>query len=282
MILRDFPSPKRFFKLYCTYEVNIYAAYAAYFMLLSIFPAMMLITAILHYTPISADQLVTMLRGVVPASLFGLVEYIVQDLFAVDSVAVLSLSAITALWTASKGAYSIQMGLNKIYGCMETRHFVVVRLQGILFTLLLFAALVILVALQAIRLSFIEALAGKGWLLNLLANILRLRLPVTVVLLTLLFVGIYCVFPNRNERFWSTVPGALIGAILWVAFSWLFTFYVERFGHYSLYYGSLMMIVLAMIWLYVCMLILFCGAILNCELKRRRTLRAESRSAKEK
>ena len=95
---------KRFFYYYRSLEVNVYAAYAAYFILLSVFPAIMLLIAILQYTSISASELETMIKGVVPDSLGGVVEYMVRELFATNSVAVLSVSAVTALWMSSKAS----------------------------------------------------------------------------------------------------------------------------------------------------------------------------------
>ena len=68
----------------------------------------------------------------------------------------------------------------------------------------------------------------------------------------------------------SALPGAFASAVLWVLFSRLFSAYAERCGHYSLYYGSLSVMALAMLWFYACMYILFCGGILNCELERLR------------
>ena len=97
----------------------------------------------------------------------------------------------------------------------------------------------------------------------MLSRLLTFRLPITFALLTLLFTGLYCVFPHRKERFRDSLPGAAAAAGLWIVFTRLFTLYVEKLGNYSLYYGSLSTIAVAMLWLYVCMLILFCGGMLN-------------------
>lgn len=52
---------------------------------------------------------------------------------------------------------------------------------------------------------------------------------------------------------------------------------IRRFFYY---YGSLSTIAMAMLWLYVCMLILFCGGMLNCAIKvsrqERKARRAEA------
>lgn len=271
---------KRFFYYYRTLEVNVYAAYAAYFILLSVFPAIMLTIAILQYTSISAVELEILLKGLVPESLGGLVAAMVRELFAADSVAVLSVSAVTALWMSSKGVYSLHRGLNKVYNQGIRRNGLVVRLECALFTLLLFAALLLTVVLQVLRKDLLLSLEENRSVADFFLRLLNFRLPITFVLLTLLFTGIYCVFPNRKERFLDSLPGAAASAGLWIGFTKLFTLYVETFGNYSLYYGSLSTIAMAMLWLYVCMLILFCGGMLNCAIKvsrqERKARRAEA------
>ena len=264
----------RFLRRVRLLEVYIYAAYASYFIVLSVFPAMMLLISILQYTPLSAADLQTLLEKVVPASLDTLIRYMTEELFAVNSVTVLSISAVSALWMASKGVYSIQRGLNKVYTVRETRNDILVRLQCVGFTLLLAVSLIAVGVLylggQSLR-RILEA-SGSG-LGRLLLRIVRLKYLITVGTLTLFFTGLYCIFPNRRVRFPSALPGAFCGAVLWVVFTQLFSYYVERFGNYSLYYGSLSVIALAMLWLYTCIVILFCGGILNCELDRARSRR---------
>lgn len=72
----------------------------------------------------------------------------------------------------------------------------------------------------------------------------------------------------------SALPGAFAAAVLWMLFTRIFSVYAEKFGNYSLYYGSLSVMALAMLWLYICMYLLFCGGILNRELEQRRRRKA--------
>ena len=274
---------KRFFYYYRLLEVNVYAAYAAYFILLSVFPAIMLLIAILQQTSIAARELEILIKGVVPASLGGLVEYMVKELFTGNSLAVLSLSAVMALWLSSKGVYSLHRGLNKVYNQGITRNSLIVRLECTLFTLLLLAAMVLTVALQMLRKDILISMEAQGWrVTDFFYRLLTFRLPISFLVLTLLFTALYCVFPHRKERFLDSLPGAASAAALWIGFTRLFTVYVEKFTNYSVYYGSLSTIAMAMLWLYVCMLILFCGGMLNCAIKVSAQERKERREAEER
>lgn len=245
-------------------EVHIYAAYAAYFWLLAIFPAVMLIISILQYTPVRPDDLRLLLEKVVPESLQALTDYMIDELFAVDSPAVLSISAVTALWMSSKGVLSLYRGLNRIYVARETRNAIFLRLRCLLATLTGILATVLLLTLHLAGQDFIAALGEDGSFLGvLLERLSRLKYVLTVLVLTLLFTVMYVAFPNRRVRFAASLPGAFTTAVLWVVFSQLFTVYVNHFGNYSLYYGSLSVIAMAMLWLYVCIYLFFCGGILN-------------------
>ena len=64
-----------------------------------------------------------------------------------SSGAIISISAVTALWSASRGVYSIVSGLNSVYDVKETRSYIKTRLLALFYT---FAFLIILVALLVV------------------------------------------------------------------------------------------------------------------------------------
>ena len=267
--LREIPW---FFRRVQRMEVHIFSAYATFFWILAIFPATMLLISILQYTPISPDSLRILLEKAVPASLHALRDYMIDELFAVDSPAVLSISAVVALWLTSNGVLSLMRGLNRIYVVVETRNGLLLRLRCILFSLAGILGVILILALHLISQDLISLLLNEGSLLgDLLLRISRLKYVLTVGMLSLFFAVMYTVFPNRCNRFLPSLPGAFLAAVLWVVFSQLFTFYADRIANYSLYYGSLSLVAMAMFWLYVSIYIFYCGGLLNRDLERRRT-----------
>ena len=132
-------------------------------------------------------------------------------------------------------------------------------------------ALVLLLALGLLSHEIVTKLLDRGSALgDLLLQLGRLRHVLSVLVLTFFFAAMYTVFPNRKVSFSSSLTGALATAILWTAFSRVFTIYADKFANYSIYYGSLSVIAMAMLWLYVCLFLFFCGGILNRELERRK------------
>ena len=104
-------------------------------------------------------------------------------------------------------------------------------------------------------------------ILRLLSGVIDLRFFLLVFLQTLLFCAMYTTLPNRQSRFWASMPGALLASVGWLVFSQLFSLYVEHFADYANLYGSVYAVALSMLWLYFCIQILFYGALLNriCE-----------------
>lgn len=231
----------------------------------------MLVIGLLQYTPLSADDLQQALSNVLPEALQPLLDYMIRELFSDESAAVLSATAVAALWTATKGVYSFQRGINKVYHAKETRSSLLVRLRCMLYTALFLFALILTAVLHLFerRLrGFLQTQTAP--LFRALSAVLAMKYVIIVCVLTLFFSVLYAVFPNRKLPYASSLPGAFGAAVVWVVFSQLFSYYVGRFGNFSLYYGSLSLIALAMLWLYACMLFLFYGGVLNFELFRLR------------
>lgn len=242
-------------------QVGVYAANAAFFILLSLFPAMMLLIGLLQYTPLTPTDLQHALAGFFPEALAPLLDYMTQELFAMNSIGLLSVSAVFAVWSSSRGVYSLIRGINKVYRVEETRTYLVLRLRSALDTVLLLLALIATLILHLFGKQLGMQLSAKG--LSFIASLFQVNHLFIFLVLTLLFTVFYAWFPNKKQRFLDALPGAAATALGWIIFSALFTFYVSKSGGYSIYYGSLSIIALTMLWLYVCMCIFFYGGMLN-------------------
>ena len=80
---------------------------------------------------------------------------------------------------------------------------------------------------------------------------------------TALFTTLYMVLPNRRNRFFDSLPGAMFASAGWLIFSDLYSLYVEHFSGYANIYGSVYAVALSMLWLYFCISIVFYGGVLN-------------------
>jgi len=245
-------------------RIPLHAANTGFFLILSVFPALVLLLSLLRYTALDVYDLIDMLSGIVPAALLGEAELLIINTYESTSKAVVSLSAIVALWSASRGIYGMMTGLNAVYGVSENRGYFYTRAISVLYTFLFLIVLLLTLVLHVFGTQLLELLrASQLPLVQLLTRIVDLRFFLLVFLQTALFCAMFMVLPNRKNSLSESLPGALLASIGWLVFSHLFSIYVELFPTYSNIYGSVYAIALSMLWLYFCISIVFYGGVLN-------------------
>ena len=253
-------------------NLQLYASNASFFLLISAFPAAMLLVTLLRFLPLEAADMLETSRLLLPSATQELAAYLIEDLYSGDTVAVISVTAVTALWSASRGVLALLGGINAAYGVQETRSWLHRRLICLVYTMGLLLFLVATLALLAFG-QYIQQLLERvltAQAAEIVMLLMPLRTVIMAVCLIIFFAVIYVVFPNRRRlRFWQQLPGAVLAAGGWVGFSTAYSFYLERFGGNSYLYGSLTAVVVTMLWLYFCVCIVFFGAALNADLLRR-------------
>ena len=241
-------------------QIPVYAANACYFLALSIFPALLLILASLRYTALSATDLIRLLEGILPGALMGAAESLIVSTYYNSSGAVLGISAVAALWSASKGIHGLLTGLNRIYGVQENRSWLYTRLISVGYTFLFLILVIVTLVFQV----FGQALSERIWLGELLTELIDWRSVWLLLAQVLIFDLIYMVLPNRRSRFWANLPGAVMAALGWQGFSKGFSLYVDHIlARYTNIYGSVYTVALGLLWVYWCMCILLFGGLVN-------------------
>ena len=260
---------KRVWKIWKKYtedEVTVYAAQASFFIVIAFFPFIMLLLTTLQFIPnVNKSDLLTLLVKIMPNMLDSLVVGIVDDLYIKSPATILSLSAVSTLWSSARGMLSIERGLNRIYGITEKRSYLLRRLICSFYTLILMAVCVFALVLLVLG-NAIHALAVRlfPFLNPLLTNVISLRNLSALVLFFAFFVGLYSVVPTKHQKPRNQISGALFSTVCWLGFSSGYSLYFSNFSNFSYMYGSLTAIVLLMLWLYFCICILFIGAEINC------------------
>ena len=246
-------------------HVSAFAAQAAFFILMSFVPFLMLLLPLVTYVSITKDMVVEMILQVMPdaGDFRSFLLSIIQEVYD-KSTAVVPISAIFTLWSAGKGLQGLTNGVNAIYHVKETRNYVVTRIRSALYTLVFILAvigsLILLVfgnSIQKLLTRYIPALA------RVTAYIIGMRTAVSLVVLALIFLMVYKFLPNRKTSFRSQVPGAVISAVAWSLFSLGFSVYLDYYDGFSNMYGSLTALIMVMLWLYICMNLLLYGAEIN-------------------
>lgn len=245
-------------------HITTYAGYAGYFIILSLFPALVLMLGFLRYTPLVPEDLMGLLEGFLPPSLAGQAWGLLLDAYENSSRTVISLSALAAVWSAGKGIYGLMKGLNAIYGATEHRGWLRTRLLCGVYLVFFLLVLLLTLALHVFGNTLVIFLRYRGGRLAALAGeLMGLRYFLLVAVQTLLFAAAFMYLPDRNNRFWDSLPGALFASFGWMTVSGFFGSYVEHFSGYARIFGPVYTVAVAMLWLYICVNTLFFGGVLN-------------------
>ena len=245
-------------------EVPMYAANASYFLVLSVFPSLLLILGLLRYTSLKVDDLMGLLDGLLPEVLLPPVERLIHNVYENSSGAVVSISVITALWSASRGIYGLITGLNSIYDVSEDRSYLYTRSISVFYTFLFLIVLLMTLLLYVFGQTILDLLPpANSPFLQFLGEIIDSRFIFLLIVQTILFTGVFVILPNGRNKLLESLPGALLSSMGWLVFSHLYSIYVEHFNSYANLYGSVYAVALSLLWLYFCMYIVFCGGVLN-------------------
>ncbi len=246
-------------------NLTAYAAQAAFFVFISIFPFFLLFLTLLKYIPFfSSDNIASWNIDFLSPTIAELLKNIVSEAEQNGSGAIISITTIAALWACSKGVLGIIYGLNSVYKTTEKRGYIRLRGVSVFYTVGFMISLVLALILTVFGNKILDAVLLNMPFLAYLAEIVRdVRWLVALGLLILFFMFIYTIIPERKTKLKNELPGAIISAVGWIGFSALYSFYIDNFGNHSSVYGSLTAIVLFLLWLYFCMVILFFGAEIN-------------------
>lgn len=243
-------------------HIGAYASSCAFFVFLSLIPILLLICAILPYTNLTADTLVYYMNEIMPGIVEPMAQSIVYEVYD-RSVAVVSISALAALWSAGKGVLALLRGLNVIQGVEENRNYFVLRIYASIYTLIMLVAVIVSLMVLGLGKYLVHLIAlyvpNSQFFLEF---ILSIRHIFMIVVLEVVFVIIFTWLPNCKVKWRNQLPGALFVSIGWTAFSAVFSIWVGRFADFSMY-GSMTTVIALMLWIYICMYIVLLGALIN-------------------
>ena len=249
------------------------AAALGFYLTLAIFPALIILLAIVPYVPIEdVDEVILdFLQQGLPEEAANLVERIVAEVTEERRSALLSFGVLATVWIATTGMNAIMRQLNVTHGVKEGRGFVRARLTALILSIV-FAALVIgaafLIALGDVAQDWLSTRMGYSGAFTAAFEIFRW---VVVLASTLTgFALIYRYAPNVQQEFRLFTPGSVLGAVLLILASLAFSLYVRNFADYGATYGSIGAVIILMLWLYVAGLVILLGSEVDVLLERYR------------
>jgi len=251
------------------------AAAMSYFGLMSLFPALLLLLALSNRIA-AGNEMITHIVQVYPGS--GKFLRATISSLAGISTGVMITCGVVVLWAGSWVFAVVERALNRVWGTTP-RTFLhgraltlgMIGIVGILLSVSVFGTSV-LVALQEIAGRLSPRQLENYRLLSFVGSLFwQIVFALVSLLVTFtLFALVYRFMPNARVTVRDTIPGALIGSLLWEAAKYVFAWSLNYF-HYDQIYGSVGAVVAVLTWGYVSSLVLLFGAQLTGVFHREHT-----------
>lgn len=247
------------------------AAQLAFYFLLALFPALLVVMSFMTYLPIdgAVATMLARLEPVLPAQVLGVVKREVDHLLEGSARGVLTLALAAAVWSSSSAMTTVITTLNAAYDIEEWRPWWKTRLVAIALSLALalftVAALVIVVSGAELGQTMAGALSA-GEVFSRIWSVLRWPIALGFVVFAIDLV--YHFAPNAETRWVWVSPGSLLATALWLLTSLGFKLYLQHVSNLAVVYGAIGSAIVLMLWLYLSGFALLIGAELNAEIDR--------------
>lgn len=247
----------------------------AYTFLFSLFPFLIFLFSILPYLGLTPENVVTFIKEYAPPELMKLIQTNIHQVLEKNG-GLLSFGVIATIWPMSSAIMTIRNVLNRAYGVQETRNFFL--MWGMVF---LFTIGMLIVIILALILNVFGPVVGRlvFRFLEISPSFLHLwmifRLLISFIVVYLIFGCLYFVSPSKHLALRDVSIGAAFAALAWQIASLLFSFFVERYMHYSYTYGTLAGVIVVMTWFYISGMILLFGGEINVVLHKIRNEKAQ-------
>lgn len=257
--MKQWDSVKKQIRPFLSHHISTYSACACFYILLSLLPGTLLLISLLSAIP-STVRLLELLEQLLPAQLVSILIAFLRYIQDHNSIGLMSLSAIFALWSASKGIYAMTDGLNAVLDHKKRKPFLLRRLSAMVTLLLVILVLLALLVVYTLGERFLLLLSAPTASAH--SQQPGISYLYAAGLLTAIFSFLYYTLPEERIPFRFCLLGSAVTTAGWYAWSWLFSIYVNYFASYHLIYGSLGVLVLGMIWLQLCLRMVLYGGLL--------------------
>lgn len=254
---------------------SIYAAAITYYLLLSIFPFLVIVAAVvglLARDPSFQTQLVDQITRQLPSGsgVSSEVEDLISGIARPRSGVVGVFALLGALWTASGVFGALRGALNNAFDVPMKRSYIRGRLRDlasvVAVVVLLIASTALTVTLALLR-DYLDrwydgTLSTIGW--ELISFLVPLAISFSFFLL------LYRLIPNHTLRWQDLSVGALIAAFSFELAKVLFTIYLTNVARYDELYGALGSLIALLVFIFIVANITILSAELASEIAKDR------------
>ncbi len=235
----------------------------AFFIILSIFPILMLIGIVASYFSVSIEGITSTITAALPRGVEKLLlPYIQAGTFPRNIL----ISTIFAFILASNGTHALILASNSLYD-IKNSSYLRRRIKALFLILLLIVLFIFMISFLTYGnqlFTYILKSVSYGPVNEVLYYFFAfIKWPIAMFIIYLAMKLIYVLSPDGKIYSSTTSTGALFSTIGFTVATAIFSFYVNNFSTYDIYYGSIATIVTLMIWIYILSFILVIGIAIN-------------------
>jgi membrane protein len=258
------------------------ASHIALSVLMAMFPFFIVLTSLagLFGSADLADKVANMLFATWPPEVAVPLAEEIHQVLTTTHTSALTFGGVLAVYFASSGVESLRIGLNRAYVGVETRNWILLRLESIGYVLVAALALLALGFLIVLGpLLFATVQRHAPWLAPLDESTFTfLRFGVTGVLLVSALLVAHKWLPAGRRSLREIIPGIIATLVLWLATAVGFARYLAQFSvNYVNTYAGLASAMIALVFLYWTATIFVYGGELNAAHMRSRSKKADGR-----
>lgn len=244
-------------------DVRILPGQIAYFLILSIFPTLMVVGFFISKFSMPLEELTLFFERTLPKNVYDTILPFVQGKgFDVD----VGIFVILGFFLASNGTHSIILASNKLYNFKDD-DWIKRRIKAIILIILIISLMLITMVVLAFGndiTKYIFSLLKINSKNNLVYQlIVYLKLPIAMFVILMVLKIIYVIAPDKKIMSKYTTRGAIFSTISMTLITYIYSHFFLKFSNYDLFYGSLSNIAIMMIWIYLVSFILVIGIAIN-------------------
>lgn len=256
------------------------AASLTYYAVLSIFPALLAVVALLGVfgqAKKTTDALMSTIQQVAPGQAVTLLKGPIHQLVTSPTAGLaLVVGILGALWSASGYVRAFARGMNRVYEVDEGRPFWKLLPTTLFVTVIGVIILGLMGVILALSGGVAKAVGDAVGLGDVAVTVWSIvKWPVLVILAIIAIALLYYFTPNvKQPKFRWMSMGALVALVIAAIASVGFAFYVANFSHYNKTYGAIGSFIILLLWIWIMNLALLFGAEFDSETERGRELQA--------
>jgi len=253
-------------------DLQLRATSLSFTFFLALFPSIIFIFTLIAYIPISNSHQSIMLffEKLLPTSAYKAAQTTLVDILNNQHGGLLSLGFLTAMYFSTNGFVSLMNALNKYERQKETRSFWKKRIVAIILAIIVSVSLLIAVSLLTIGNFTIKYLDKLAYFPSKITPVLLVSLNISIVALLILFFisMIFYLAPNHNKQWRFISLGAVFACVSILSTTLGFSGYINAFNTYNKVYGSIGVLIVIMLLIYINTYILLLGYELNVSIDK--------------